>query len=163
MSLPQLFHAQTYENHDATHAVFCFTGRFNISPLSVNISTAEFALLTSHKVSLKTAVNIFISPVIVFVELSPLHRHRFILVLFACCLNWQYLFLSSPVSAQAGESLQDIKGEGVLHLLLQPWEAREVSVIFTPSEHKPTTTILIIRYLTVSLFKKLSWTQEITW
>lgn len=35
---------------------------------------------------------------------------------------------------------------GVLRLLLQPWESREVAVVFTPSEHKPTTTILIIRY-----------------
>lgn len=34
----------------------------------------------------------------------------------------------------------------VLRLLLQPWESREVAVVFTPSEHKPTTTILIIRY-----------------
>lgn len=38
-------------------------------------------------------------------------------------------------------------GEGVLRLLLQPWESREVAVVFTPSDHKPTTTILIIRYL----------------
>lgn len=37
-------------------------------------------------------------------------------------------------------------GEGVLRLLLQPWESREVAVVFTPSEHKPTTTILLIRY-----------------
>lgn len=37
-------------------------------------------------------------------------------------------------------------GEGVLRLLLQPWETREVAVVFTPSDHKPTTTILIIRY-----------------
>lgn len=41
----------------------------------------------------------------------------------------------------------DVTGHGVLRLLLQPWEAREVAVVFTPSEHKPTTTILIIRYL----------------
>jgi len=53
------------------------------------------------------------------------------------------------VSAQAGEHI-DMKGEGVLRLLLQPWESREVSVVFTPSEHKPTTTILIIRYQLIS-------------
>lgn len=50
------------------------------------------------------------------------------------------------VYVQAGEHVGDISGEGVLRLLLQPWEAREVAVVFTPSEHKPTTTILIIRY-----------------
>lgn len=49
------------------------------------------------------------------------------------------------VCVQASESVEDIKGDGVLRLLLQPWEAREVAVVFTPSEHKPTTTILIIR------------------
>lgn len=38
-----------------------------------------------------------------------------------------------------------VRGEGVLRLLLQPWETREVAVAFTPSEHKPVTTILIIR------------------
>ncbi|XP_078119889.1 transmembrane protein 131-like isoform X1 [Sander vitreus] len=68
---------------------------FNISPLSVNISTTEF-----------------------------------------------YLLASPP---KAGENVEDITGEGVLRLLLKPWEAREVAVVFTPSEHKPTTTILIIR------------------
>lgn len=50
------------------------------------------------------------------------------------------------VCVQAGESVEDITGKGVLRLLLQPYEAREVAVVFTPSEHKPTTTILIIRY-----------------
>lgn len=47
---------------------------------------------------------------------------------------------------QAGENEEDVMGEGVLRLLLQPWETREVAVVFTPSDHKPTTTILIIRY-----------------
>lgn len=46
---------------------------------------------------------------------------------------------------QAGENVA-ASGEGVLRLLLQPWESREVAVAFTPSEHKPVTTILIIRY-----------------
>ncbi|XP_028292668.1 transmembrane protein 131-like, partial [Gouania willdenowi] len=36
-------------------------------------------------------------------------------------------------------------GEGVVRLLLQPWESREVTVVFTPTEHKPVTSILIIR------------------
>ncbi|XP_029985600.1 transmembrane protein 131-like isoform X2 [Sphaeramia orbicularis] len=52
------------------------------------------------------------------------------------------LLASSPKS---GDRVEDLTGEGVLRLLLQPWEAREVAVVFTPSEHKPTTTILIIR------------------
>ncbi|XP_028263322.1 transmembrane protein 131-like isoform X2 [Parambassis ranga] len=46
---------------------------------------------------------------------------------------------------KASESMEDITGNGVLRLLLQPWESREVAVVFTPTEHKPTTTILIIR------------------
>ncbi|XP_029288734.1 LOW QUALITY PROTEIN: transmembrane protein 131-like [Cottoperca gobio] len=68
---------------------------FNISPLSVNISSTEFSLLASPP--------------------------------------------------KATEIVEDRTGEGVLRLLLQPWEARDVAVLFTPSEHKPTTTILIIR------------------
>ncbi|KAM6940346.1 transmembrane protein 131-like [Xenentodon cancila] len=48
-------------------------------------------------------------------------------------------------SHKAGDSIEDIEGEAVVRLLMQPWEAREFSVVFTPSEQKPTTTILIIR------------------
>ncbi|XP_068445189.1 transmembrane protein 131-like isoform X1 [Clinocottus analis] len=76
-------------------ALDLITKWFNISPLSVNISTTEFSLLASPP--------------------------------------------------KAGENVKAITGEGVLRLLLQPWEAREVAVVFTPSEHKPTTTVLIIR------------------
>ncbi|XP_035516079.1 transmembrane protein 131-like isoform X2 [Morone saxatilis] len=76
-------------------ALDLLTKWFNISPLSVNISTTEFSLMASPP--------------------------------------------------KAGEKVEDITGDGVLRLLLQPWEAREVAVVFTPSEHKPTTTILIIR------------------
>ncbi|XP_038568921.1 transmembrane protein 131-like isoform X3 [Micropterus salmoides] len=76
-------------------ALDLLTKWFNISRLSVNISTTEFSLLASPP--------------------------------------------------KAGENVGDVTGHGVLRLLLQPWEAREVAVVFTPSEHKPTTTILIIR------------------
>ncbi|KAK2817259.1 hypothetical protein Q5P01_025450 [Channa striata] len=76
-------------------ALDLLTKWFNISPVSVHISTTEFSLLASPP--------------------------------------------------KVGDSADDLTGEGVLHLLLQPWEAREVAVVFTPSEHKPTTTILIIR------------------
>ncbi|XP_029364736.1 transmembrane protein 131-like isoform X1 [Echeneis naucrates] len=76
-------------------ALDLLTKWFNVSPLSVNISTTQFSLLTSPP--------------------------------------------------KAGENVEDIAQEDVLHLLLQPWEAREVAVVFTPYEHKPTTTILIIR------------------
>ncbi|KAM3864937.1 transmembrane protein 131-like [Diretmus argenteus] len=71
-------------------ALDLLTKWFNISPLSVNISTTEFTLLATPP--------------------------------------------------KAGDNV-----EGVVRLLLQPWEAREVAVVFTPSEHKPTTTVLIIR------------------
>lgn len=76
-------------------ALDLLTKWFNISPLSVNISTTEFSLLDSLP--------------------------------------------------KAGESEEDLIGKGVLRLLLQPWETRAVAVVFTPSDHKPTTTILIIR------------------
>nr|XP_046273914.1 transmembrane protein 131-like isoform X2 [Scatophagus argus] len=76
-------------------ALDLLTKWFNISPLSVNVSTTEFSLLASPP--------------------------------------------------KAGENMGDATGEGVLRLLLQPWEAREVAVVFTPSDHKPTTTVLIIR------------------
>nr|XP_020469976.1 transmembrane protein 131-like [Monopterus albus] len=55
----------------------------------------------------------------------------------------EFSLLASP--PKAGENVEDITGEGVLRLLLKPWETREVAVVFTPSEHKPITTILIIR------------------
>ncbi|XP_006796200.1 transmembrane protein 131-like isoform X1 [Neolamprologus brichardi] len=74
-------------------ALDLLTKWFNISPLSVNISTTEFSLLAS--------------------------------------------------SSKVGKNMEE--KNGVLRLLLQPWESREVAVVFTPSEHKPTTTILIIR------------------
>ncbi|XP_061130168.1 transmembrane protein 131-like isoform X3 [Syngnathus typhle] len=76
-------------------ALDVLTKWFNISPLAVNISTAEFSLLN--------------------------------------------------VPPGASEDAKTPRGDGVLRLLLQPWESREVAVVFTPSEHKPTTTILIIR------------------
>ncbi|XP_056442409.1 transmembrane protein 131-like isoform X4 [Gadus chalcogrammus] len=75
------------------HALDILTRWFNISPLSVNISTTEFTLL-----------------------------------------------LKLP---KDGEKF--IRGQRVLRLLLQPWETRELAVVFTPSEHKPTSTILVIR------------------
>ncbi|XP_055014133.1 transmembrane protein 131-like isoform X3 [Boleophthalmus pectinirostris] len=78
-------------------ALDLLTKWFNISPVSVNISAAEFSLLAG----------------------TP--------------------------KLQSVDNAQDLSGEGVLRLLLQPWESREVAVVYTPSEHKPTTTILIIR------------------
>ncbi|XP_076001498.1 transmembrane protein 131-like isoform X2 [Genypterus blacodes] len=76
-------------------ALDLLTKWFNISPLSVNITTREFSLLATPP--------------------------------------------------KLGEYVGEMSGEGVLRLLLQPWETREVAVVFTPSEHKPTTTIVIIR------------------
>ncbi|XP_032419461.1 transmembrane protein 131-like isoform X2 [Xiphophorus hellerii] len=55
----------------------------------------------------------------------------------------EFSLLASP--PKAGESAADVTGEGVLRLLLQPWETREVAVVFSPTQHKPTNTILIIR------------------
>nr|XP_040042013.1 transmembrane protein 131-like isoform X1 [Gasterosteus aculeatus aculeatus] len=55
----------------------------------------------------------------------------------------EFSLLASP--PKAGGNVKALRGQGVLRLLLQPWEAREVAVVFTPSEHKPTTTILVIR------------------
>lgn len=74
--------------------------------------------------------------------------------LYCCCAPVLPILLSKHffvlfflcIGVQAGENEEDITGEGVLRLLLQPWEAREVAVVFTPTDHKPTTTILIIRY-----------------
>ncbi|XP_054634193.1 transmembrane protein 131-like isoform X3 [Dunckerocampus dactyliophorus] len=80
---------------DPLGALDLLTKWFNISPLAVNISTAEFSLL--------------------------------------------------PALPGASENGEALRGQGVLRLLLQPWESREVAVVFTPSEHKPTTTILIVR------------------
>uniref|UniRef100_A0A3P9M970 Transmembrane 131 like n=1 Tax=Oryzias latipes TaxID=8090 RepID=A0A3P9M970_ORYLA len=57
----------------------------------------------------------------------------------------EFLLLAPPPKTIENEGALDIRAEGVLRLLLQPWEVREVSVVFTPSEHKPTTTILVIR------------------
>ncbi|KAL1023493.1 hypothetical protein UPYG_G00041460 [Umbra pygmaea] len=73
-------------------ALDLLTKWFNISPISVNVSTTEFTLL--------------------------------------------------PAQPKEGVSS---KGAGVLRVVLQPWESRDVAVVFTPSEHKHTTTILLIR------------------
>ncbi|XP_071244420.1 transmembrane protein 131-like isoform X2 [Salvelinus alpinus] len=75
-------------------ALDLLTKWFNISPLSVNISTKEFTLLPAE------------------------HKG----------------------------------GEGVLRLLLQPWESREVAVVFTPSEHKPTTTTILLLRNNLTVF-----------
>ncbi|XP_072320165.1 transmembrane protein 131-like isoform X2 [Eucyclogobius newberryi] len=76
-------------------ALDLLTKWFNISPVSVNLSTAAFSLL--------------------------------------------------PSTPKAVDSMRAPSGEGLLRLLLQPWESREVAVVYTPSEHKPTSTILLIR------------------
>ncbi|XP_062244055.1 transmembrane protein 131-like isoform X2 [Platichthys flesus] len=76
-------------------ALDLLTKWFNISPLSVNISTTEFSLSASPP--------------------------------------------------KESENMGTMSQGGVLRLLLQPWEAREVAVVFTPTEQKPTTTILVIR------------------
>lgn len=70
-------------------ALDMLTKWFNISPLAVNITTAEFSLL-------------------------------------------------------AGNRKESERGS-VLRFLLQPWESRTVSVAFRPTEHKPVTSLLLIR------------------
>ncbi|XP_039549868.1 transmembrane protein 131-like isoform X5 [Pimephales promelas] len=70
-------------------ALDILTKWFNISPLSVNITTTEFLLLaTNHK---------------------------------------------------------DSERGSILRFLLQPWESRTVSVAYQPTEHKPVTSLLLIR------------------
>ncbi|KAG7314166.1 hypothetical protein KOW79_022662 [Hemibagrus wyckioides] len=71
-------------------ALDLLTKWFNISPLSVNITTAEFSLLPTDQ--------------------KEVH--------------------------QSGS---------VQRIVLQPWETRSVSVAYTPTEHKPVTSILLIR------------------
>ncbi|XP_060773092.1 transmembrane protein 131-like isoform X2 [Neoarius graeffei] len=73
-------------------ALDLLTKWFNISPFSVNITTAEFSLL--------------------------------------------------PTDQQSWE----VHGSGsVQRLVLQPWETRTVSVAYTPTGHKPVTSVLLIR------------------
>ncbi|KAK3507747.1 hypothetical protein QTP70_035010, partial [Hemibagrus guttatus] len=71
-------------------ALDLLTKWFNISPLSVNITTAEFSLLPTDQ--------------------KEVH--------------------------QSGS---------VQRIVLQPWETRSVSVAYMPTEHKPVTSILLIR------------------
>lgn len=70
-------------------ALDMLTKWFNISPLSVNITTTEFLLSTAN--------------------------HK------------------------------ETKRGTVLRFLLQPWESRMVSVAYQPTEHKPVTSLLLIR------------------
>ncbi|KAJ8281133.1 hypothetical protein GJAV_G00063930 [Gymnothorax javanicus] len=70
------------------HALDLLTKWFNISPLSINVTTGEFALL------------------------------------------------------QAGG--QESK-DGALRLLLLPQETKEVGVVFTPTEHRPVSSVILIR------------------
>ncbi|XP_036407432.1 transmembrane protein 131-like isoform X2 [Megalops cyprinoides] len=44
--------------------------------------------------------------------------------------------------SQAGRTL---KGSGAVRLHLRPWESREIGVLFTPAEHKPVTSIILLR------------------
>ncbi|KAG9344072.1 hypothetical protein JZ751_012552 [Albula glossodonta] len=48
-------------------------------------------------------------------------------------------FGATPVNERKDSS------DGAVRLLLQPWESREISVGFTPAEHKPVTSIILIR------------------
>ncbi|XP_017316559.1 transmembrane protein 131-like isoform X2 [Ictalurus punctatus] len=73
-------------------ALDLLTKWFNISPLSVNITTAEFSLLPTD-----------------------------------------------PKSREVHRSGR------VQRIVLQPWETRSVSVAYTPTEHKPVTSILLVR------------------
>uniref|UniRef100_A0A4W4ETS7 Transmembrane 131 like n=2 Tax=Electrophorus electricus TaxID=8005 RepID=A0A4W4ETS7_ELEEL len=72
-------------------ALDLLTKWFNISPLSVNITTTEFSLLAA---------------------------------------DWK--------ERQRG-------GNRVQRVVLQPWESKSVSVAYTPTEHKPVTSLLLIR------------------
>ncbi|XP_060720169.1 transmembrane protein 131-like isoform X1 [Tachysurus vachellii] len=71
-------------------ALDLLTKWFNISPLSVNITTVEFSLLPCDQ--------------------KEVHR-----------------------------------SSSVRRIVLQPWETRSMSVAYTPTEHKPVTSILLIR------------------
>ncbi|XP_049328514.1 transmembrane protein 131-like isoform X4 [Astyanax mexicanus] len=74
-------------------ALDLLTKWFNISPLSVNITTTEFSL-----------------------------------------------FAADYKSAGSYRG-----GGGVQRVVLQPWESKSVSVVFKPSEHKPVTSMILIR------------------
>ncbi|XP_066574073.1 transmembrane protein 131-like isoform X2 [Amia ocellicauda] len=54
-------------------------------------------------------------------------------------------FTLVPGGRQDPRTLKASRGSRVLQLRLQPWEVREVGVVFTPSEHKPLTSIILIR------------------
>ncbi|XP_072240894.1 transmembrane protein 131-like [Leuresthes tenuis] len=118
-------------------------------------SVLDFGATPVNESKVKTFVLKNPSPSVVSVEIRILALYPSPLEALDLLTKW---FDISPLSVnisatefsllaslqKAGEHI-DMKGEGVLRLLLQPWESREVSVVFTPSEHKPTTTILIIR------------------
>lgn len=131
-----------------SHYLMCLTvllffiGRFNISPLSVNISTTEFSLLaTPPKVKPDINYVYFLNK-----QTGQLTHSLSCLLSFGKGFPANLFHSFLCLCVQAGENVGEMTGESVLRLLLQPWEAREVAVVFTPSEHKPTTTILIIRY-----------------
>lgn len=41
---------------------------------------------------------------------------------------------------------QESERGSILRFLIQPWESRTVSVAYQPTEHKPVTSLLLIRY-----------------
>ncbi|KAJ8382693.1 hypothetical protein SKAU_G00034710 [Synaphobranchus kaupii] len=74
-------------------ALDLLTKWFKMSPLSVNVSTAEFTLQNLRE----------------------------------------------------GRRGAEMKGPGSVRVHLRPWESREISVLFSPAEHKPVTSLILIR------------------
>uniref|UniRef100_A0AAZ3S0P4 Transmembrane protein 131-like n=1 Tax=Oncorhynchus tshawytscha TaxID=74940 RepID=A0AAZ3S0P4_ONCTS len=99
--------------------------------------------VNESKVKLLTLKNP--SSSVVYVEIRALSLYPAPLEALDLLTKW---FNISPLSVNISTTeftLLPAEHKGVLRLLLQPWESREVAVVFTPSEHKPTTTILLIR------------------
>ncbi|XP_035282207.1 transmembrane protein 131-like isoform X1 [Anguilla anguilla] len=54
-------------------------------------------------------------------------------------------FTLQTVKPQEGRRGAKARGPGSVRVHLGPWESREIRVLFTPAEHKPVTSLILIR------------------
>ncbi|KAJ3615193.1 hypothetical protein NHX12_018761, partial [Muraenolepis orangiensis] len=105
-------------------------------PLEINCPlNFDATPVNESKVKLFTLKNP--SSSVVSVEIGSLSQYPAPLEALDLLTRW---FNISPLSVNVSTTEFTL-----LQRIPKPWESREVAVVFTPSEHKPTTTILVIR------------------
>uniref|UniRef100_A0A7N8WSD5 Transmembrane 131 like n=1 Tax=Mastacembelus armatus TaxID=205130 RepID=A0A7N8WSD5_9TELE len=123
------------------HAAHFFTLLWPRLPVETS-SPLDFGATPVNESKVKTFMLKNPSSSVISLEIRILSLYPAPLEALDLLTKWyvQYMLISENYLVEIDFLLQL-----VLRLLLQPWETREVAVVFTPSEHKSITTILIIR------------------